>query len=94
MVLDVMAGPDSKDSTCIPAKNRSGGGGGGFASGLLGAMAAAAAESSWPLQGMTVGIPREFNVEELGEYCRAGNYPCSEHPSRVLGAWWSASLQH
>lgn len=64
MVLDVIAGPDSKDSTCLPAGSRSGGGG-GFASGLLGA--AAAAGFSRPLDGMTVGVPRDFNVEELGE---------------------------
>ncbi|CAN0361886.1 unnamed protein product, partial [Ectocarpus fasciculatus] len=64
MVLDVVAGPDSKDSTCIPYGKSSGGGGGGFASDLHGA-AAAAGSSSWPLEGVTVGIPKEFNVEEL-----------------------------
>ena len=72
MVLDIIAGPDSKDSTCIPARSRSrsgggcGGGDGGFASRILWA-AEAAAEMSSPLEGMTVGIPREFNVKELGE---------------------------
>lgn len=68
MVLDVVAGPDSKDSTCIPSTSRrsAGDGDGGFASGLLSA-AAAASGSSGPLEGVTVGIPREFNVEELGE---------------------------
>lgn len=65
MVLDVIAGPDPKDSTCIPAGNRSSGGG-NFASGLL-AAAAAAKGSACPLEGVTVGIPKEFNVEELGE---------------------------
>lgn len=64
MVLDIIAGPDSKDSTCIPSTSR-GGGDGGFASGLL--EAAAAPPSSGPLEGVTVGIPREFNAEELGE---------------------------
>lgn len=68
MVLDVIAGPDSKDSTCIPVGSSSNRGGGGFAAGLLeGSLAADVTGSSWPLKGVTVGIPREFNVEELGE---------------------------
>lgn len=70
MVLDVIAGPDSNDSTCIPSGSAGGSerGGGGFASALLGAGAqneGGAIPGS--LEGVTVGIPREFNVEELGE---------------------------
>ncbi|CAN0227739.1 unnamed protein product [Scytosiphon promiscuus] len=85
MVLDVIAGHDSRDSTCVPAgSSSSSGGGGSFASNLLEA-SLAAAESSWPLKGVTVGIPREFNVEELD----AGVREAWEHTTRVaayLGA--------
>ena len=77
MVLDVIAGPDSRDSTCLP----SGGGQGGFASALLdqcGRGQGRAATGS-PLEGVTVGIPQEFNVEELGEafFYSRGGFLCS-----------------
>ncbi|CAM9694584.1 unnamed protein product [Pylaiella littoralis] len=80
MVLDVIVGPDSKDSTCIPAGSRSGGD--GFASGLLDA-AVAAEGSAWPLEGATVGIPKEFNVEELAD---AGVREAWEHTARTATA--------
>ncbi|CAM9205011.1 unnamed protein product [Laminaria digitata] len=69
MVLDVIAGPDSRDSTCVP----SGGGQGGLASALLdqcGRDQGGAAAAGSSLEGVTVGIPKEFNVEELGEAFR------------------------
>lgn len=86
MVLDVIVGPDSKDSTCIPAGSRSGGD--GFASGLLDA-AAAAEGSAWPLEGVTVGIPKEFNVEELGKM-----YARPARPAGVALAFaWNRGLE-
>ncbi|CBN78968.1 glutaminyl-tRNA synthase [Ectocarpus siliculosus] len=87
MVLDVVAGPDSRDSTCIPAgKGRAGGG--GFASDLLGA-AAAGSSSSWPLEGVTVGIPKEFNVEELD----AGVREAWENTARTAAALGAAVVE-
>ena len=60
MVLDVIAGPDAKDSTCLPH-----GCAGDFASGLL-RNSRDCALGGW-LEGVTIGIPKEFNVEELGK---------------------------
>ena len=88
MVLDVIAGPDSRDSTCLP----SGGGQGGFASFLLdqcGRDQGAAAAAGSPLEGVTVGIPKEFNVEELGEaffYSKRGSFTMTDRlniPAKV-----------
>lgn len=59
MVLDAIAGPDSRDSTCI----RMNGAGYDFTSALLSEYG----EGCSSLEGMTVGIPEEFNVKELGE---------------------------
>ncbi|CAM9418205.1 unnamed protein product [Hapterophycus canaliculatus] len=93
MVLDVIAGPDSRDSTCIPpgsSNSSSNGSSGGFASELLEAsLVAAAAGSSWPLKGVTVGIPREFNVEELD----GGVREAWEHTARVAASLGAEVLE-
>lgn len=60
MVLDVIAGPDANDSTCLPT-----GCPGGFALALLGDRWDGTLDGC--LEGVTVGIPKDFNVEELGE---------------------------
>ncbi|CAM9362906.1 unnamed protein product [Ascophyllum nodosum] len=75
MVLDVIAGPDAKDSTCLPH-----GCAGDFASGLL-RNSRDCALGGW-LEGVTVGIPKEFNVEELD----AGARGAWEHTARTAAA--------
>lgn len=60
MVLDVIAGPDANDSTCLPS-----GYPGGFALALLGGRWDGKLDGC--LEGVTVGIPKDFNVKELGE---------------------------
>jgi aspartyl-tRNA(Asn)/glutamyl-tRNA(Gln) amidotransferase subunit A len=55
IVLDAMAGPDERDSTCIQQRPPPG----GFMAGLEGGLPS--------LKGLTVGVPSEFRVEELEE---------------------------
>lgn len=72
MVLDVIAGADSRDSTCAPPGaggwpiyGSGDGGGGGLARALVDASRGDGAAGI--LEGVTVGIPVEFNVEGLRE---------------------------
>lgn len=78
MILDVIAGPDDRDSTCVPPSSAGGAGVegavGNFTRSLLDASGKDGACSSVGLlEGVTVGIPKEFNVEELGELGRQGD---------------------
>lgn len=94
MVLDAIAGPDSKDSTCIPAGS-SGGPGESFASALGGPCAQGTSGGvTGSLEGITVGIPREFNVKELGKMWKGqvGNVNGKRAGGRCRYRWkgWGA----
>lgn len=76
MVLDVIAGPDARDSTCVQSgaagwplagdSCEGDGRSGGLARALLDAGDGGSAAGT--LDGVTVGIPIEFNVDGLREY--------------------------